>query len=245
MKTAPTSPKSTLENSAMNDDSKRKKCIEMVSERKACRRCANCGLTNPSVVDNGKHDGSEIGPWTRWNGDLYAKVLVVGQEWGSTTSFIRQRGLDKADGDTNEMLVYLLASIGIDISDAPKPRPNSGVFLTNAALCLKEGNSQSKVKKQWFKNCGTAFLRRQIDLVQPRVVVALGKEAYQGICDAYEMDSVSKFSEAIGLIVPIKNADGIRMIPVSHCSVMARNMNNRPRSKQFRDWMLIKAALHD
>ena len=227
----------------MNNSLKQEKYIEMVSERKACRLCEDSGLTNPSVVDGGKHDANEIGPWTRWNGDLNAQILVVGQEWGSIASFVAQRGLDKADSDTNEMLVYLLASVGIDISDAPKGRPDSGVFLTNAALCLKEGNAQSTVKKQWFKNCSTAFLRRQIDLVQPRVVVALGKEAYQAICYAYDMDSVSKFSDAIGLIVPIKNTDGIRMIPVSHCSAIALNIN-RPRSKQFHDWMLVKAALH-
>ena len=226
----------------MTDITKQKQYMPLVSDRKACRQCANCGLTNPSVVDKGKFDGNEIGPWTRWNGDLNAQLLVVGQDWGSKATFIKQVGLDRADSDTNEMLVYLLASVGIDVKSAPNPRTNSGVFQTNAALCLKEGNDSSPVKDQWFKNCGQAFLRRQIDLVQPRVVVALGKKAYQGICNAYGMEPVSKFSNAIGLTLPMKGTDGIRMIPVSHCSPMACNMN-RSRSRQFQDWQLVKAAL--
>lgn len=216
----------------------------MVNQRKACRRCNDCGLTNPDDVANGKFDGQEIGPWTRWNGDLNAQIFVVGQEWGSKATFVKQKGRDRADSPTNEMLVYLLASIGIDISDAPNHRANSGVFLTNAALCLKEGKDSSPVKKQWFKNCGEMFLRQQIELVQPRVVIALGKQAYEGICHAFDMESTSKYDDAIGLVVPIKGTHGIRMIPVSHCSPMARNLNDHPRSKQFRVWALVKATLH-
>lgn len=133
----------------MKDDSKRNKYIEMVLERKACRRCENCGLTNPSVVDNGKLDGIEIGPWTRWNGDLNARILIVGQEWGDVASFERQGGLDTPSA-TNEMLLDLLGSVGISLQTAPSGGSQTGVFLTNAALCLKRGGAQAKVNSQWF-----------------------------------------------------------------------------------------------
>lgn len=228
----------------MYDTSKQKQYIKLVEDRKACRLCMGCGLTNPSEIDKGKFDSNQIGPWTRWNGDLNAQIFIVGQEWGSKATFISQKGLDKANADTNQMLVYLLASVGIDVNHAPNSRTNSGVFQTNAALCLKEGKDSSPVKGQWFKNCSKAFLRRQIDLVQPQVVVALGKQAYQGVCNAYGMYPVSKFTEVIGVVLPIKGADGIQLIPVSHCSPMARNLNNQPRSKQFRVWTLIKDALN-
>lgn len=226
----------------MADLLKRNQYINLVSDRKSCTLCKDYGLTNPSEVQKGKFDSDQIGPWTRWNGDIDAHVLIAGQDWGAINTFIKQRGKDRPDSGTNEMLLYLLASIGLDVKVAPNMRSNSGVFLTNAALCLKEGTDSSPVRSEWFTNCGAAFLRPQIKLINPRVVVALGKEAYLAICHAYTMEPVAKFTDAIGCIFALKDTDGIRMVPVSHCSPLAQNLN-RPRSKQFQDWVSVKRAL--
>jgi|SRR6516162_7134389 len=54
---------------------------ELVAQRKACRACASCGLINPSVHLKGAYDADEIGPFTRWCGDLDAELMVIGQDW--------------------------------------------------------------------------------------------------------------------------------------------------------------------
>src|SRR5437764_7989407 len=62
----------------------------LVDDRQACRLCA--GLVNPSAVDNGVHDAAEVGPWTTWQGNLKAKVLLVGQDYSDVAYFVRNGG---------------------------------------------------------------------------------------------------------------------------------------------------------
>lgn len=227
----------------MNDKSKSDAYIKLVDKRKNCSLCKKSGLTNPSMIEGGKYDSNEIGPWTRWNNDLNAKIVIVGQEWGDIDSFVTQRGKDNSKSPTNEMLFHLLASIGIGISKAPRQINPTGVFLTNAALCLKGGGAQAPVSRGWFNNCASPFLREQIDLVKPIVVVTLGEEAYRGVCRSYKIAATKNFRDAVGLILPLSLDAGLhlRLVPVYHCS--ANGLITRSLAKQFDDWRLVKAAL--
>ena len=53
---------------------------KLVTERVACRRCERLGLTNPAIVHDSRFDSAEIGPSSRWQGCLDAKLMVVGQD---------------------------------------------------------------------------------------------------------------------------------------------------------------------
>src|SRR5713101_1760328 len=86
----------------------------LVRDRKACRLCSP-QLTNPSAFEEGRYDSGHIGPWSRWQGNLNAPLLVVGQDWGDTRYFKRVRGWEKPGNPTNVTLVKLLASIGISV----------------------------------------------------------------------------------------------------------------------------------
>src|SRR5262245_27360720 len=116
----------------------------LVRERKACRACERetengRGLVNPSVCDAGRYDSDHIGPWSRWQGQLDATVMVVGQDWADVGTFERCQGRDDLEGPpnpTNTTLLQLLRSAGVDCT----PGGDGGrgpVFLTNAILCLK------------------------------------------------------------------------------------------------------------
>ena len=174
----------------------------LVQARKACQCCASIGLKNPAHIRGGMFDSPEIGPWTRWNGDLDARLFVVGQDWGDVAGFERQQGLEDSTSGTNKRLRKLLHSVGISVSQASKSSSGSGVFLTNAVLCLKTGGAQAEVNKAWFTNCGPLFLRPQIELVRPRVVVSLGERAYLAIRDSFGLPRVS-FQRAVNSHKPI------------------------------------------
>ena len=143
---------------------------------KACSLCS--ALENPSRCEQGHYDSRHIGPWSQWQGHLNAELMVVGQDWGDTNYFIRNHGLEAQRNPTNNMLRELLGSIGIDVGSPHDCRNDGRVFLTNAILCLKTtGGLQGNVKKEWFSNCGRAFLRPLIEIVGPKVVVCLGERA--------------------------------------------------------------------
>jgi uracil-DNA glycosylase family 4 len=212
----------------------------LVAERKGCDKCSPSGLTNPARVLCGDLDSEHVGPWSIWNGDLDARLVVVGQEWGDIASFVRQRGVD-TKSPTNEMLRELLAYAGTPVPPLPSSNSSSGVFLTNAALCLKVGGAQAEVKKEWFQNCGTQFLRRQIELIEPLVVVSLGEHSYMALRHAFNLPRAS-FRTAANKKTSIHLSGKTHLVPVYHCGQRILN-THRKRDAQFEDWKLVKQLL--
>ena len=62
----------------------------LVRARKSCRACT--GLINPAACDGGTKDSDQIGPWSLWQGNLNADLVIVGQDSGDTRYFIRRGG---------------------------------------------------------------------------------------------------------------------------------------------------------
>jgi uracil-DNA glycosylase family 4 len=213
----------------------------LVDARKQCHLCD--GLENPAVLEDGQFDSPHIGPWTAWLGDLNAPIMVVGQEWGDRTAFVTQRGIDSAQSPTNIMLRELLRSIGVDVPLVGESPQNRGVYITNAALCLKGEGCQGPVRPIWFRQCGAAFLRPQVELVRPRVVVTLGQQAYSGLLTAYGLAFPPRYRDSVegpGVFLP----SGVRVFAVYHCGRRILN-THRSREQQFRDWQRIRKALDE
>ncbi|MBT4863499.1 MAG: hypothetical protein HON53_00060 [Planctomycetaceae bacterium] len=216
----------------------KQKYRKLVKERKACRECKE--LTNPSCVDDGCFDSIEIGPWTRWQGNLTAEVMVVGQDWGDIAYLRRHEGFDDESNRTNVTLMELLKSIKISVG-TPNSDKHNEVFFTNAVLCLKKGGLQAKVNPEWFTNC-SSFLRRQIEIVAPLVVVTLGNHALQAVRNAFNLPKKLRLAEAV------TDKDGellfgnTRLLATYHCG--ARVLNTwRPIDKQLKDWKRIGNVL--
>jgi hypothetical protein len=75
---------------------------QLVARRKHCHACK--GMINPSEVDGGRFDSGQIGPWSRWQGNLSADLMVVGQDWGDEGYFRQGEGWDRATNPTNRTL---------------------------------------------------------------------------------------------------------------------------------------------
>lgn len=209
----------------------------LVDARKACRLCNDLGLVNASEVYGGRLDSVQIGPWSGWLGDLHARVIVVGQDWGDQRAFENQAGQNWPDSATNQMLMRLLAAAGIEVPDGG-PGESSGVFLTNAVLCFRtEGGCQGPVQSRWFKNCGTQFLRPQIELINPQAVVCLGERAYGAVLAAYDLPPVRNWRTAVeGAGIAL--AGGPLAFAVYHCGQRILN-THRNSAAQFEDWKRI------
>jgi uracil-DNA glycosylase len=167
--------------------------------------------------------------------------MVIGQEWGDQHAFLSQRGVDLPSSATNAMLRELLESIGIRVPPAGAPSHDSGVFLTNAALCLKDEGCQGPVRPEWFRECGVHFLRAQVELVMPRVVISLGQQAYIGLLASYGLLPAARFLDAVegpGVVLP----GGPHLFAVYHCGRRILN-THRKREQQFQDWRRIGVTL--
>ena len=198
------------------------------------------GLANPSRIDGGQHDSAEIGPWTTWQGNLGASVMLVGQDYSDVRYFVRSQGREGADNPTDVTLVRLMAQLGIALTPPRRRDARGEAFLTNAILCLKDDGMQAKIQPQWFRNC-QPFLRRQIEIVAPRVVIAMGEHAFRSALAAFDQATVN-FAEAVrspsGMVLP----NGSLLFAVYHCGKRVQNMT-RSLNQQVQDWQRIGRAL--
>lgn len=212
---------------------------ELVIKRKACHRCHE--LTNPGDIADGLYDSDHIGPWSCWQGNLNAPILIMGQDWGDCSSFVKQQGFDSPRSMTNMVLTKLLASIGYTISPPSDKITEGELFFTNAVLCLKENGAQAPVKQAWFSSCVKYFLKPLIQIVSPRAVVSLGKEAYLSMCNLYGLPKM-KFKQAIEAPEGFHLSHGTIYFPMYHCG--ARILNTyRSYNQQVNDWQRLRTVL--
>jgi len=152
--------------------------------------------------------------------------------------FIEHKGLEEDTNTTNRRICELLSSIGISIQ-LPRQSKNPALFFTNSVLCLRPGRLTGPIKSRWFTNCSTNFLRPQVELVNPKVVVTLGHMAYHAVAKAYGLRPKPRMREAVNEIMRLPG--GNLLIPVFHPG------NNGTRSRSFEnqkaDWRRVRLAL--
>jgi uracil-DNA glycosylase len=160
---------------------------KLVLARKSCRKCAE--LVNPADPSHAYLDGAEVGPWSRWLASRPAKLILVGQDWGTVGYYREYNGRDIPKNLTNERLKKFLELCGFAVGPPDQTDRLSGVFATNAILCLKQGRANelsAPVKSKWYSAC-SQFLKWTIEETSAPIVVALGSHAYEAVVSAYEM----------------------------------------------------------
>ena len=223
--------------------------LQLVKARRGCQLCEHLGVRNPSMCSNDEFGSRNIGPWTNWQGNLDAELMVIGQEWDGYLNFIEQKGQDRDNSPTNARLVALLSSIGVNISLPSKARRQGAIsqgslYFTNAALCLRDGrasqnNNRSKTPPtQCFRSCATSFLKPQIELVQPRLVITLGLIPYRSVMHAYGITPKRSLQDAVETAVPVVLNERTALIPVYHPGAWSRR-RNRTFEQQIEDWKKI------
>ncbi|HKJ88640.1 MAG TPA: uracil-DNA glycosylase, partial [Gammaproteobacteria bacterium] len=98
-------------------------------------------------------------------GDPQARVMFVGEAPGAEED---RRG-EPFVGRAGQLLDAMLAAIGLD-------RTAGGVFIANVLKCRPPNNRDPQPEE--VAQC-EGYLRRQIELIQPRILVALGRVAAQ------------------------------------------------------------------
>lgn len=212
--------------------------LKLVERRKACA-CCPC-LANASTIDGGRLDSDEIGPYSRWQGNLDADLMVVAQDFADGEGFREHRGWPGERVQTNLALVELVAEAGIAIEPPRYGVADDHLFFTNAVLCMKQGGMQARIPESCFAECGRRFLRPAIELVSPKVVVTLGSKAMRAVCRAYELDPPGQFADAVAEPIPLTAAT--TLMPLFHPS---RTVLNTLRSldAQRGDWRRVGLAL--
>jgi uracil-DNA glycosylase len=195
-------------------DRKRELFAELAAEAASCRRCEAAVRGRRAVL-------------SERNGDVRARVLVVGEAPGRQGGD-RTRVPFSGDQSGRNFQRYI-DSIGL---------PRADLFITNAALCNPRAASGANRRPtaREIANCSD-FLRRQIELVAPRVVVTLGAVALAALGRVHAHGLTLKDSAGT-----VAEWAGRLLVPLYHPSpqVLA---SRRREHEQLADYRALAAAL--
>lgn len=125
-------------------------------------------------------------------GDPTASLMFVGEAPGKNEDLQGEPFV----GAAGKLLDELLASIGL---------ARSAVYIANIVKCRPPGNRDPEPIE--IETC-TPFLARQVELIDPKVIVTLGKFATQ-----YVLDTTAGITSMRGRLY---HADGRQVVPIFH-----------------------------
>ncbi|MBQ6893064.1 MAG: hypothetical protein IJN48_02560 [Clostridia bacterium] len=205
------------------------------------------------------HECEEINLWAYWQGSLNAKILLVGQDWGSpydktaanVMSNIRamKSGADVSymqgnDSKTNNNLKILFSVLDYDIE-----KKEEDLFFTNFVLGYRNHGFSGGRLNDW-EETSAHFFYELVDIVEPEIIICLGKFTFLGVLYAFgQKKKISNYNRFIEsdenpINVELKNKKTISVYAVAHCGIMGTmNRNGRKSSdnldKQKEDWRRI------
>ena len=158
-------------------------------------------------------------------GNPNADLMFVGEAPGADED---KRG-EPFVGPAGELLTKIIVAMGLKRED---------VYIANVLKCrpdMPKGSTGNRPPApQEMENC-LPYLREQIAIIQPRILVALGKVAMAGLTGAEESMSAMRgrwFEFA-----------GIPLLPTYHPSYLLRNGTNAEKRKVWEDMMLVMEKL--
>lgn len=170
-----------------------------------CSRCHECALgqTRRNVVFG--------------TGSLTAEIMLVGEGPGANED---QQGVPFV-GRAGQLLDDMLSIIGLD---------RTKVYITNIVKCRPPENRDPLNVEQ---DMCIGYLRRQIGLLRPKILVSLGRIAAMRL-----IDGDFRITRDHGKWYDV---DGMRMMAVYHPSALLRDPSRRPET--FDDLKNIQAEI--
>ena len=175
---------------------------------RAIRDCTACGLhaTRTQAVPGA--------------GDRHADWMLVGEAPGAE----EDRMGEPFVGQAGRLLDAMLAALGL--------RRDENVFIANVLKCRPPANRNPEPGEV---ACCAPYLARQIALVQPRVIVALGRFAVQSL--------LSTDASIASLRGNVHQHAGVPLIVTYHPAYLLRNLPDK--AKAWADLLFARRTLRE
>ena len=149
-------------------------------------------------------------------GNLNASLMLISDEPTSSEDELKSFFVGKTGEQLSKMIENVL------------PLKKEEVYITSLVKC----KSLNGIDTSHYSSCST-YLHKQIDLVNPELIVTLGEKAYQYLCN----DSRS-FNQIRGQVMSFKN---YKILPTHSVSYLLRNPSSKKEA--FYDMLKIKSIL--
>lgn len=194
-------------------------------------------ILNPAKLDLAFDE--HLNAWAYWHGNLNADILLIGQDFGDQDYYLNNKGKDEPRNATNVKLSCLFEEIGIDIGQTDDPNTDAKLYFTNAVLGAKKGGMAASIKKAWYVDTAKKLIKPLIQLIEPKIIIAMGSKAYEVVSIIYDLDQMPM--KEIVDANPILVDDNMKLFVVYHCSKLG--IANRDFNLQKNDWRKIRQHL--
>lgn len=157
-------------------------------------------------------------------GSHQAKIVLIGEGPGANED---KTGIPFC-GASGNVLDELLASAGIE---------RENIYICNILKCRPPNNRNPRANE--IEAC-TSYLERQIEIIKPKIIGALGNYSVSYILKKYGLENeVQGIGKIHGKIFKTKTSFGlIRIIPLYHPAVTVYNANMKNVLKN--DFQILK-----
>lgn len=189
-----------MKQKAFNDNRWESMTLDMLTPLKqTCNSCIMCELGRKSLGFN-RHVFSNMNP---------SKWVIVGQNPGKNECDQDEPFVGKSGQFFNEVL----EDNGIN---------REYFYISNAVKCFTEGNEKPS---QLIMDRCEPYLRMELQILRPHLVVALGSVAFGALCPKM------KFTPNLGKVIKSAKFGGVKVFPIYHPSPM--NTSNKDRKARF------------
>jgi len=183
------------------------KKMKISSLNKEIQECEKCGLYKTRInVLTGE-------------GNLNARLMLIAQAPGENEDKEEKMFI----GPSGKVLDELFKNADISRRE---------IYMTNLIKCMLPKNR--KPKQHEIQAC-SQYLDKEIELINPKVIVPLGYYATQYITKKYEINMPESKSEAFGKLFL---SDNIKIFPLSHPASLIYNESFK--SKMVNDYKKLK-----
>jgi DNA polymerase len=190
-----------------------------------CRACALCASRKNTVFGVGPA-AADAAPAVDW--------LIVGEAPGEMEDLAGEPFVGQAGKLLDNMLLALRLQRGSD--DTARPGVSSRVFITNVLKCRPPANRNPDPAE--VAQCAP-YLKRQVELLQPKMILALGKFAAQSLLQD-SLPDVQKIP--LGkLRGQLHSYLGVPVVVTYHPAYLLRSLGDK--AKAWDDLCLAQAQL--
>ncbi len=148
-------------------------------------------------------------------GATSAHWMVVGEAPGEQ----EDRQGEPFVGRSGQLLDSMLRSIGLSRAETPGADPARQVYIANTLKCRPPGNRNPEPDE--LAQC-EAFLIRQVELLRPRIILAMGRFAVQSLLRSHE---------PVGrLRGRVHTYQGVPLVVTYHPAYLLRNLEDKARA---------------
>lgn len=198
-------------------------------------------------------DCREINLWTYWQGSLDAKIMLVGQDWGSPWDEVSSATMERirrVNNGAEEVFFPVLTGKNVNPTDSNLKElfhvlnyditnKEQDLFFTNFILGYREHGTSGGFRQQWVRD-DALYFKRLAEIIEPETIICLGKNPFEGVMFALtgKTERVQGFNRFLDSgenyrTAALPSGKSVRVYAVAHCGTIGTM--NRNRGKKAED----------